>query len=354
MSFFGIPIRNSLGLGLGGVIPLSMRPSPVVPVLALDFVNQSYAFGVNTKSFSDVITFTRADATTCATRVNASGVLETVAANVPRFDYDPVTLAPKGFLIEETRRNLLLNSAIAGTNLTTQSVTVTAVAHSLSFYGTGTITLSGTSTGSLVGSGAYPTRSTLTFTPTAGSLTLTVTGTVQFAQLEIGAFPTSFIVTGASAATRNYDVTSMTGTNLTSWFNQSPGTIVGDANISVAGVDKRLLSLKNVGITNMAALRRNASNLPTLVFRNPTGEDLANSAFTTGRFKIGGSWEAGSTSMAFNGVLATRANTVVPSTVDTLVIGFDGGAAGFLNDTIRSIKYYNTKLTNAQLTALTT
>ena len=131
MSFFGIPIRNSLGLGLGGVIPLSMRPSPVVPVLALDFVNQSYAFGVNTKSFSDVITFTRADATTCATRVNASGVLETVAANVPRFDYDPVTLALKGFLIEETRRNLLLNSAIAGTNLTTQSVTVTAVAHSL-------------------------------------------------------------------------------------------------------------------------------------------------------------------------------------------------------------------------------
>ena len=32
----------------------------------------------------------------------------------PRFDYDPVTLAPKGLLIEEQRTNLLLNSVMAG------------------------------------------------------------------------------------------------------------------------------------------------------------------------------------------------------------------------------------------------
>jgi len=60
--------------------------------------------------FDSRITFTRADATTCATRVNSSGVLETVAANVPRFDYDPTTLACKGLLIEEARTNLVLHS----------------------------------------------------------------------------------------------------------------------------------------------------------------------------------------------------------------------------------------------------
>ena len=36
-----------------------------------------------------LLTFTRS---TTATRVNAAGLIETVAANVPRIDYDPVTL----------------------------------------------------------------------------------------------------------------------------------------------------------------------------------------------------------------------------------------------------------------------
>ncbi|MFV3388434.1 hypothetical protein ACNFCJ_24020, partial [Pseudomonas sp. NY15364] len=77
----------------------------------------------------------------------------------------------RGLLIEESRTNLLLNSA----TLATQSVTVTAVAHTLSFYGTGSVTLSGAATGTLTGTGAGN-RVSLTFTPTAGTLTLTVSG----------------------------------------------------------------------------------------------------------------------------------------------------------------------------------
>jgi len=51
------------------------------------------------------LTFARADASTCATRVGPGGYIETVAANVPRIDYDPVTLRCKGLLIEESRVN---------------------------------------------------------------------------------------------------------------------------------------------------------------------------------------------------------------------------------------------------------
>lgn len=46
------------------------------------------------------------------TRVNSSGNI--VAATTPRFDYDPVTLAAKGLLVEEARTNSLRNNSMTG------------------------------------------------------------------------------------------------------------------------------------------------------------------------------------------------------------------------------------------------
>ena len=125
------------------------------------------------------------------------------AINEPRFDHN--TTAPNaclGLLIEESRTNLVFPSA----TLTTQTRTVTATAHTLSFYGTGTVVLSGAHGATVTGTGAFPTRTTLTFTPTAGSLTLTVTGTVQFAQLEVGAFASSYIPTTTGSVVRSADI----------------------------------------------------------------------------------------------------------------------------------------------------
>ena len=86
------------------------------------------------------------------------------------------------------QRNLLL----ATDTMATQSLTVTAVAHTLAFTGTGTVTLTGASiAGPLVGTGASN-RVSLTFTPTAASLTLTVVGSVTLAQLELGSTATAY------------------------------------------------------------------------------------------------------------------------------------------------------------------
>lgn len=129
---------------------------------------------------------------------NASGLW--VAGTALRCHYSTAGV-PLGILAEPQRTNRLLNSA----SLATQSVTVSATAYTMSFEGTGTVTLSGASTaGPLVGTGATD-RVSLTFTPSAGSLTLTVSGTVNYANLEAGLFRTSPIVTAGSQVTRNSD-----------------------------------------------------------------------------------------------------------------------------------------------------
>ena len=112
-----------------------------------------------------------------------------------------------------------VNQLSATATLSTQSITATPRQQTLSFKGTGTVTLSGASTaGPLVGTGASD-RVTLTFTPTAASLTLTVTGTVTEAQLELGpAFTTYQPVT-----TWTTDYMAAVG-HLVTQFTDSAGT----------------------------------------------------------------------------------------------------------------------------------
>lgn len=70
----------------------------VLPKLALNFT---------TASLDPRVTFTRTTgASNPATYVNSSGIVAAATNNQPRFDYDPVTLACKGLLIEESRTNL--------------------------------------------------------------------------------------------------------------------------------------------------------------------------------------------------------------------------------------------------------
>ena len=57
---------------------------------------------------SGLLTFTR---NSIATRVNSLGLIEEVPINTARLDHDPITLAPKGMLVEEERTNILLQSS---------------------------------------------------------------------------------------------------------------------------------------------------------------------------------------------------------------------------------------------------
>ena len=75
----------------------------ITPALTLDFT---------TAALSPLVTFSRALGT--ATRVNSSGLIESVAADVARFDFNPVTFACRGLLVEESKSNPLTYSSDFG------------------------------------------------------------------------------------------------------------------------------------------------------------------------------------------------------------------------------------------------
>lgn len=188
---------------------------------------------------------------TTATRINQYGVRETVPANIVRIDYSN---GKPCFLIEPQRTNLVYPSATA----TIQTRAVTAVIHTLSFYGTGTVTLSGAFSGSLVGTGANN-RVSLTFTPTAGNLTLTVSGTVTDWQLESGSNATSYIPTVTGSVTRNADNASKI--NNIDLIGQTEGSVYVefDRTTETSGF-KHLLTIYGDGLTTNSLFLATSNN----------------------------------------------------------------------------------------------
>lgn len=118
-----------------------------LPSLDLDFAGTKSLSPVITSARQPTpsITFTRAST---ATYVDADGLIKTAAINAPRFDHDPVSLACKGLLIEESRTNLLTKSISVDTNDGwTKGTNLTRVGSAAAPDGTNTATTYTTSSG---------------------------------------------------------------------------------------------------------------------------------------------------------------------------------------------------------------
>jgi hypothetical protein len=376
------------------------------PTLLLNFLSGT--------TLDSRVTFTRG---TTATFVGSNGLLQTAAINTPRFDFDPVTLAPRGLLVEEQRANRTLQSedftvspwaaAVTGTSTRVNDgtalgfmrglITATSAAggirqshtgltsgqvYALSFY------IQSTSTSVSVvfenGAGAFGAVHSVTINPsngTAGVLTGFTSALIQpfgpgyvytlitapaggllianiewritnsgdsirlgRPQFEAGAFATSYIPTVASQVTRSADVATMTGTNFSSWFNAAEGTLVFSGN-SAYGAGGFVGSTPTTG----ALLYGNSNAVRTFNGTNFVG--TANTFVNNAVFSTALGYSSAGRAVVLNsGTVATNANLIQTPTAVTLGGAFGGG---FLNGHVRQIVYYNTRLSNAQLQALT-
>jgi hypothetical protein len=369
----------------------------------------------------------------------------TAAYYGPRFDYDPVTLAAKGLLIEEQRTNLVLQSQTfdaaswtkdAGAvtaNATTapdgtstadkfvatattafhglyQSVTGTVASYTYSVYakaaeysklqlanGSGgtwsatfdlatgaTIATGGTAVLSSniqsVGNGWY--RCAVTFTGAAANTAHSATGYPNTgatlnnfgasytgdgtsgiflwgAQLEAGSFATSYIPTVASQVTRSADNASMTGTNFSSWYNQTEGTFA--TQVSLLNISSGHLLTAFQGYSDLMRIRP-LSSIPTANITvggvsqfDSTSQGSLGAITTNEIFSSALAYKQNDTSFAAKGVsVPTDTSVTLVAAPSRLAIGsLDNSGSGNMSGHIRSITYYNTRLSNATLVSLT-
>ena len=286
---------------------------------------------------------------TTATRVNSLGLIENVALNVPRIDYTNGSCP--SILVEPQRTNRLLNSEIVAT----QTITTTAVATIVSFYGTGTITFTGSYVGSLVGTGVNN-RVSLTFTPTVGSLILTVVGSCAKGQLETGIYATSYIPTIATTVTRNADVISKTG--ISSLIGQTEGTIFLDYNL--INFENQEVTINNVytNAISLGFLTDGTFKFRCLIFSNSIATTLNSSTISTlGNYKIAIKYKSGENKLFINGVLVTTNTATLNFTASLSSIFLNTSTAVYFGNNSKSLKntqLYKTALTDAECIALTT
>jgi hypothetical protein len=392
----------------------------VLPRLALDFT---------TAVLDSRVTVTRALNT--ATRVNATGYIQTVNADLPRFDYNPSTLACNGLLIEEARSNLLLYSAQFGMATWTkggatinvgsvispdgsatvdklaetsanaphyalQTVAVATGAHTASVFVKSAertwciLEMAGTpfgcgawfnlSTGAVGTQFGSPTSVAITaagngwwritMTKTASSavpgiiVVYTATGDniasyvgttgsgiyVYGAQLEAGAFATSYIPTVATSLTRNADVVSMTGTNFSSWYNATSGAILARSRQSVITGTRPSIYISDGTTNNIISLRGLAAN-PELYIKATTDQAQIDAGTLTANSSFGlvGAWTTDNCAAAINGGAAVTDTSATIPTVDQMLIGSDG--TNYLNGQVERISYWPQRIINAEAQA---
>jgi hypothetical protein len=365
-------------------------------------------YSVVPSSGSGDLSVTRA---TTATRVNSSGLIESVASNVPRLDYTNGSCP--SILVEPQRTNVCLqsnnvNNAIWGKDVlngtqvitpnygvspdgttnatrlqmsfttggyssilqvidTTPLIAYTYTVYIKSLSGTPTICFlnDGVTGNKLItltnqwvrytfnistsGLQTYP-RFLLSDGLTSSSADILVYG----AQMELGSYATSYIPTTSASVTRNADVISKTG--ISSLIGQTEGTMFLDINSNLDTSFFRVLA-NLLGVSSSYYITINkflsTGNIYAEIV-DGTQQALIVSSVNSGRCKIALAYKNNDVAFYINGsLIGTDSSASIPAT-SAFALNYQTnlGVETMVNHNM--IALWKTRLTNTQLAQLTT
>jgi hypothetical protein len=362
------------------------------------------------------LTFTRAST---ATRVNASGLIETVASGVPRLDYLDST-CPK-LLLEPQRTNLVQYSeqfnnawwagsgSVTANTATAPDGTISADTNNptgvypaaagvgdativntasifakanpsgastmvltLNKYGTGdaivctfnlttgtagAVTLGGSAVSGTAkienyGNGWYRCILTGVASTSAGALSLSPANNcfIWGAQLEAGAYATSYIPTLGTSVTRVIDNTLTSG--LSGSLPQTAGTLFWDFEYTYGASSTMLIH--NTGLSDYGFCQVSTGGLVEGgIYESGTMVErlVKSGGIATGRHKIAFAYETNSFALYVDGVLADSGTSGSTASISMDTISLDWNISDFTR--VNQALLFKTRLTNAQLAELT-
>lgn len=187
--------------------------------------------------------------------------------------------------------------------------------------------------------------------------TLTVWG----AQLEQGAFPTSYIPTSGSAITRAADNAEISSANFSPLYNELEGTLFAKSDIYHLGTENQASALlynpTTVGFIGMGYRFGGVGSGFTGSWINNSGDQLyrTHSGITSDTsFKQALAYKTNDGASCVNGGTVLTDTTIsVPTGTNRLYIGKSFSGYDIRRGRIQQIMYYPKRLTNTQLQSLT-
>ena len=178
-------------------------------------------------------------------------------------------------------------------------------------------------------------------------------------QVEQGAFATSPILTSSATVTRAADVASITGTNFSSWYNQTEGTIYSAATATSSTSSDSTAAAVGIAAftdgTNAERIRYGALTFSTVWVDNNTSQaNLSSGAFTQNQqVNLASAFKLNNFALVRDGgSVQTDATGTLP-TLTQVELGRSGVGTGLFTGTIKRLAYWGQRLANPTLQSIT-